>query len=93
MAKKKKSSVRKKPVSGPRAVPEEDSDRFDRSGSVHVQLGRTVNLGNYESMRVDYGETVAVSAGELRAPVIKKLTERVQGMLDLMVDSIEEDVS
>jgi len=48
---------------------------------VEVKLGKTVNLGNYESLRVDVGLAQDVKDEEAMANVARALYAEVTGLL------------
>lgn len=55
---------------------------------IKVQVGKTINIGNYESIRIDYGleRTLLFSEGEF----IREKMEKATAFLDTLVAEYEE---
>jgi hypothetical protein len=49
---------------------------------VKVNYGKTVNMGNFESMRLDYGVTRTLDEGESPKKVMKDLSIKLQKMVN-----------
>ncbi len=52
---------------------------------VQVGVGKTVNLGNYESLRIDVWERVTLEPGDDAVDVCHTVRERLSGRVDQMV--------
>lgn len=53
---------------------------------VNVHLGETINLGNYESSRVDIMMEARIDEGEDADEVYRRLYEKVRTLVDEEVD-------
>lgn len=60
---------------------------------VKVSLGRTINAGNFESIRVDIGMETDVKDGGTRAGTLKALHAQVDKELDAICKPIEAQLS
>lgn len=60
---------------------------------VKVTVGRTLNLGNYESCRIDVGLEADVQEGEGRKDAFKKLWKEADAQLDAIVAPLEEKLA
>lgn len=56
--------------------------------TLRFAAGKTVNTGNFNSVRLDYEETVQVHPGEDEAQVYAQLRERVFGRLYSEVQAV-----
>ncbi len=57
-----------------------------KATSVSVNVGVTKNMGNYESLRIDYEMTVELNEGEVPADVI-------DGVRDSLAEKIRNDLA
>lgn len=57
---------------------------------VYVSLGRTVNIGNFESIRLDYGIELTSKEGETSQQCYDRAQKVVEGRLNLEVSKIEK---
>lgn len=60
---------------------------------VHLVMGKTINLGNYESMRVEYGECRTVDDGQDFDEVREAVEESVCGRINAMVEMVEQEAA
>jgi hypothetical protein len=54
-------------------------------------LARTINIGNYESIRVEYGESRVVQDGKSFQSIKKAVIKDVKAMFDSMVEVVEKE--
>lgn len=54
---------------------------MSRVTKITVLMGKTINLGNYESARVDYGEEVVLSEDDILSEEITRTINNVRGSL------------
>ena len=65
----------------------------DAGNRVHFSMAQTINIGNYESVRVEYGESVVVQDGESFADVREAVKQRVATDLSALVEQVKEGMS
>lgn len=53
--------------------------------SIHVQIGRTVKLADFESLRVDYGETHVVNEGDTHEATRERALESVLNAVEEII--------
>ena len=52
-----------------------------KTTEIRVTVGKTVNTGNYTSVRVEFTETVVLEDGDSRVNTLKKTTQRLKNFL------------
>lgn len=62
-----------------------------RTKEIHFGISGTVNLGNFESIRVEYSETMELERGEDVATVRKNLRSRVKRVVEDEVVEAKRD--
>lgn len=59
---------------------------------VHFTMAKTINIGNYESMRVEYGESRVVEDGQTwesaRSYVVKNVMVQLQVLISAVAESM-----
>lgn len=92
--KKTKKKKAKKKVSNDRpvVVEGETSTAYDgqNGNRVFVSLAKTINMGNYESMRVEYGEGRTVHDGENFADVRNACAKEALENLGEIIQLVEK---
>jgi hypothetical protein len=63
-----------------------------KTKEITVQYGRTVNLGNYETLRVDFSETVALDAKENATSVRAALFNQIKSEISEIVKATKDKV-
>jgi len=92
MAKKKKA---KKKYERPTVIDGDFSTANDgqNGNRVFVSVGKTINIGNYESVRVEYGEGRTVQDGEnlnsVRELVIDRVITGVQELIPIVENALK----
>lgn len=59
-------------------------------GSVHVQIGKTVNIGDFQSIRVDIGMTSPVNLGESNDDVYHRTFSDVTEKMKMALQEVED---
>ena len=88
-----KKAKKKKKASSQMGVSEGDHAQASNgsvANRVYVAVARTLNLGNYESLRVEYGEGRAVPDGARFADVRQQTTVDAIAALDQIVELVRE---
>lgn len=62
----------------------------DEGRRVFLAIGKTVNVGNFESVRVDYGESAIVNPGEDAEEVREGLKRTVSSEFEKILEVVEE---
>lgn len=86
MAKTKKSAKPERPVV---SDTEDDTCGADR---VWVCLAKTVNLGNYESLKVEVGRGSSVQPGETHDEVQERITANVAESLFELLSQVQKSL-
>jgi hypothetical protein len=60
-----------------------------RTKETTVHYARTVNLGNYESLRIEFGETVALDTKEKAETVRAELFKKIKGEVSEIVREVK----
>ena len=60
---------------------------------VKVQIGRSINIGNYESVRIDYGLEMDVTDDGKLAQAFKKATKAVEDLVNKKAKEIEDAIN
>lgn len=63
-----------------------------KSEEVTVSIGATVNLGDFNSIRVEVGRTVPVKSGDTAEQTEKRLYESLQKSLVQKVKELKEEM-
>lgn len=87
MPKKKKKKASERPVitSGDFSTTNDGQN----GNRVFVSVGKTINIGNYESVRVECGEGVTIQDGESFDVARKIVFERVMDGIQEMIPFVE----
>jgi hypothetical protein len=59
--------------------------------SVTYNFARTINMGNYESIRFEIGETRTVNDGEDAEEIYKDIRKTVNGRMKTIVSKLREE--
>jgi hypothetical protein len=59
---------------------------------VFFSMGKTINIGDYETIRVDVGEARTVEDGKKFGPAHARVRRNVQKLLKQIVQMVEESV-
>lgn len=57
---------------------------------VHMVMAKTINIGNYESVRVEYGESVVIQDGESFDAVKQRTIGRVMATVSELADQVAQ---
>lgn len=59
---------------------------------VFVSMSKTINIGNYESLRIEYGFGRTVDDGQMFDDVMAACQDDVTGNLQAMTDVVEKQI-
>lgn len=60
---------------------------------VSVAMGKTINIGNYETVRVDCSHSMEIGPGESYADATKKVAKSVADNLKTLIETVTEQFS